>query len=127
MPRGAARARNERRDLLTPHVCRTVGGCARGIAPGTETALFQTWLKSRDEIGAILVPRERAARCRQVNKPLSRIAMVRLAWHQPTRDYMARRIGQSLSKRDVVRCFKRYVAREVYRALVRAVQLATAA
>ena len=28
----------------------------------------------------------------------------RLAWHQPTKDYMARRTGQGLSKKEVVRC-----------------------
>lgn len=64
---------------------------------------------------------------RQANSALWRIVMVRLAWHQPTKDYMARRTGEGLSKKDVVRCLKRYVAREVYSALVPAVELATAA
>ena len=46
------------------------------------------------------------------------MVMTRLAWHQPTKDYMARRTTEGMSKKEIVRCLKRYVAREVYRALV---------
>jgi transposase len=31
--------------------------------------------------------------------------------------YMRRRTGQGLSKKEIMRCLKRYVAREVYRVL----------
>ena len=48
--------------------------------------------------------------------------VVRLRWHQPTRDYLARRTTQGLSKKEIIRCLKRYVAREVFAAL----QLGTA-
>jgi transposase len=54
---------------------------------------------------------------RQANAALYRIVVVRLRWHQPTQDYMARRIKQGKSKREVIRCLKRYVAREVFAAL----------
>lgn len=54
---------------------------------------------------------------RIANGALWRIVMTRLASHQPTQDYMARRTAQGLSKREIVRCLKRYVAREVYRTL----------
>lgn len=36
-----------------------------------------------------------------------------MAHHQPTREYVARRTAQGLSKREIMRCLKRYVAREL--------------
>jgi hypothetical protein len=35
-----------------------------------------------------------------------------------TQEYVARRIAEGKSKREIIRCLKRYVAREVYRVLV---------
>ena len=55
---------------------------------------------------------------RQANAALHRVAMVRRRWHPPTMTYVARRTAERLSKRDILRCLKRFVAREVYRALV---------
>ena len=57
---------------------------------------------------------------RQANNALWRIVISRLAWHQPTKNYMARRTQEGMSKKEIIRCLKRYVAREVYRALVTA-------
>jgi transposase len=54
---------------------------------------------------------------RQANTALYRIVVVRLRWHQPTRDYLARRTREGLSKREIIRCLKRYIAREVFTAL----------
>ncbi|MEP0914312.1 IS110 family transposase [Leptolyngbya sp. GB1-A1] len=51
---------------------------------------------------------------RQANAALFRVVIVRMRWHQPTQDYVARRIAQGLSKREIIRCLKRYVAREIY-------------
>ncbi|MDQ1051560.1 hypothetical protein QFZ76_009796 [Streptomyces sp. V4I2] len=34
-----------------------------------------------------------------------------------TREYVARRTAQGLQKKDIIRCLKRYIAREVFRAL----------
>ena len=34
--------------------------------------------------------------------------------HQPTRDYVTRRTTEGLSKPEIMRCFKRYIARELY-------------
>lgn len=34
--------------------------------------------------------------------------------HQPTRDYVERRTAEGLSKREIIRCLKRYIAREVF-------------
>ena len=56
---------------------------------------------------------------RQANAALYRIVIVRMRWHEPTRAYVDRRTAEGLSKRDIIRCLKRYVAREVYRLLPR--------
>jgi transposase len=54
---------------------------------------------------------------RQANAALHRIVIVRLRWHQPTRDYMTRRLAQGKTKKEIIRCLKRYVAREVFAVL----------
>lgn len=54
---------------------------------------------------------------RQANHALWRIVQVRLTCHQPTKDYAARRRAEGKSQRFIVRCLKRYVAREIYRLL----------
>jgi len=51
---------------------------------------------------------------RQANSALWRIVLVRMRSHQPTRDYVTRRTAEGLAKRDIMRCLKRYVAREIY-------------
>ena len=37
--------------------------------------------------------------------------------HPPTRAYAERRTAEGQSKEEIIRCLKRYVAREVYRHL----------
>lgn len=54
---------------------------------------------------------------RQANAALYRIVVVRLRYCPRTRAYLARRTAQGLSKKDIIRCLKRYVAREIYTAL----------
>jgi transposase len=54
---------------------------------------------------------------RQANSALWRIALVRMRCHPPTRAYVERRTKQGLSKPDIMRCLKRYIAREVYQHL----------
>jgi transposase len=54
---------------------------------------------------------------RQANAALYRIVIVRLRWHQPTKDYTARRTAEGKSKKEIIRCLKRYVAREVFAVL----------
>ena len=55
---------------------------------------------------------------RTANAALHRIVLVRMSRrHQPTMDSIARRTAEGQSKRDIIRCLKRYVAREVYHAL----------
>ena len=50
--------------------------------------------------------------------------VVRMRVDERTRAYLARRASEGKSKREIIRCLKRYVAREVYRVLVPSVALA---
>ena len=54
---------------------------------------------------------------RQANAALYRIVLVRMRWHPPTVAYVERRQADGLSSRDIIRCLKRFVAREVYQLL----------
>ena len=54
---------------------------------------------------------------RQANSALWRIVIVRMNSHPATRAYAERRSKEGLSKKEIIRCLKRYVAREVYRQL----------
>lgn len=54
---------------------------------------------------------------RQANRALYTTVIVRLAHHQPSKDYMTRRREQGKAKRDIIRCLKRYVAREILTAI----------
>ncbi len=54
---------------------------------------------------------------RQLNRALHTIANSRMRHDKRTRDYVARRTEQGLSKRRIRRCLKRYIAREIYRHL----------
>jgi len=51
---------------------------------------------------------------RQANHALYRIVITRMSSHPPTRAYVDRRSKEGLSKKEIIRCLKRYVAREVY-------------
>lgn len=57
---------------------------------------------------------------RQANNALWRIVMTRLSHHEPrTIAYMQRRLEDGKSKPEIIRCLKRYVARETFQALLR--------
>jgi transposase len=57
---------------------------------------------------------------RHANNALWHIVFTRLGQHEPrTVAYMQRRLAQGRSKREIIRCLKRYVAREVFTALPR--------
>jgi transposase len=51
---------------------------------------------------------------RQANHALWQIVITRMSSHPPTRAYVARRSKDGLSTKEIIRCLKRYVAREVY-------------
>ena len=57
---------------------------------------------------------------RQLNRALPTIVMIRQRYHQTTRTYTTRRTAEGKSKWEIMRCLKRYIAREVYRVLVTA-------
>jgi transposase len=42
---------------------------------------------------------------------------MRMRRHEPTRDYIARRLAEGKTKNEIMRCVKRYIAREIYYAL----------
>jgi Sigma-70 region 2 len=48
------------------------------------------------------------------NHALWRIVFTRMGSHPPTQAYVERRLKEGLSKTEIIRCLKRYVAREVY-------------
>jgi transposase len=54
---------------------------------------------------------------RHANAALYRIVLTRLATDPRTRAYAERRTTEGKSKKEIIRCLKRYVAREVYAAL----------
>jgi transposase len=56
---------------------------------------------------------------RQANSALYIVTIVRLRHHEPTRAYVERRTNEGLSKREIIRCLKRYIAREIYANLPR--------
>ncbi len=56
---------------------------------------------------------------RAANSALYMVTLVRMRHHAPTRAYVERRTSEGLSKREIIRCLKRYIAREVYLALPR--------
>jgi transposase len=55
---------------------------------------------------------------RDANRALHMICMVRMGQDRRTREYVAKRTQEGKSKREIIRCLKRYVSREVYRVLV---------
>jgi transposase len=55
---------------------------------------------------------------RQANRALHTIALIRLRHDPRTRHYMQRRTHEGLSKRDILRCLKRYIAREIHTTLL---------
>lgn len=51
---------------------------------------------------------------RRANAALYRIALSRMRWDHRTQDYIRRRIAEGKTKREAIRCLKRYIARELY-------------
>jgi len=54
---------------------------------------------------------------RDANRCLHPICVVRMRHDGRTREYVARRAAEGESKREIMRCLKRYIAREIYRLL----------
>lgn len=56
---------------------------------------------------------------RNANAALYRIVLTRMSSHQETRRYVARRRDEGLSTSEIMRCLKRYVARQTFKHLPR--------
>lgn len=55
---------------------------------------------------------------RNANRTLHMIVVVRLRYCPRTRAYLERRVAEGRTKREAMRCLKRYLARELYRTLL---------
>ncbi|WP_439381936.1 IS110 family transposase [Amycolatopsis lexingtonensis] len=51
---------------------------------------------------------------RQANAALYRVVLSRLRWDPRTRAYLERRTAEGRTKKEIIRCLKRYIARELY-------------
>ena len=51
---------------------------------------------------------------RQANAALYRAVIVRMQYHQPTKDYVARATAEGKTKAEIIRCLKRFLAREIW-------------
>ncbi|MFF3158474.1 IS110 family transposase [Streptomyces sp. NPDC057910] len=107
---------------------------AAGIGPRSAAVLLITMGDNVDRLrgeasfaalcGASPVEYSSGGRChrrlnrggdRQANAALYRIVLTRLRWDARTQAYYERRVTEGKTRREIIRCLKRYVAREVYR------------
>jgi transposase len=105
-----------------------------GIGPDTAVALLITVGDNPERLGSEasfaalcgVSPVERSSGCRQfrrlnrggdrqANAALHRIVFTRLRVDPRTKSYFERRIKEGKTRREIIRCLKRYVAREVFR------------
>jgi transposase len=56
---------------------------------------------------------------RQANAALYRVAIVRMRNHPPTLAYVSKRKKDGKSNREIIRCLKRYIVREIFAHLCR--------
>lgn len=64
---------------------------------------------------------------RGANNALHTVALVRMRYDDRTRAYVLRRTAEGLSKKDIMRCLKRAIAREIYHEITRPQQARIAA
>jgi transposase len=62
---------------------------------------------------------------RDANRALHMVCVVRMGSDRRTKAYVARRLAEGKSKWEIMRCLKRYIAREVYRVLLSSVAVRT--
>lgn len=51
---------------------------------------------------------------RQANAALYRTVIVRMRFHEPTIAYVERRMAEGRTKAEIIRCLKRFLAREIW-------------
>ena len=54
---------------------------------------------------------------RRANRALYQIAVTRMSYDQRTKDHVEKRMRDGKSKKEIIRCLKRHIVREVFRAL----------
>jgi transposase len=54
---------------------------------------------------------------RQADYALYILAVTRMAWDSRTRPYVAKRQADGKTTKEIIRCLKRHIAREIYRLL----------
>lgn len=52
---------------------------------------------------------------RQANSALYTITIARLRWDKRSQRYIQRRVAEGKTRREAIRCLKRYICREIYR------------
>lgn len=55
---------------------------------------------------------------RRANNALHTIVLVRMRHHAATRAYVTRRLAEDKTRPEIMRCLKRFVAREIYQAII---------
>lgn len=113
--------------LLAMYCCGPVSAAALAVAAGENPGRLGSEASFAMLCGAAPIPassgktggRVRLNRGgdRRANSALHSIVVRRARYDPETRDYIDRRMGQGLSRAEALRCLKRYVAREAYRAL----------
>lgn len=63
---------------------------------------------------------------RQANAALYRVVIVRMRYHRATIDYVRKRTAEGKGKMEIIRCLKRFVAREIFGYLCRGSKTAAA-
>jgi transposase len=56
---------------------------------------------------------------RRANSALYTITLTRLRWNPATRAYLQRRLTEGKTRREAIRCLKRYIARELYQLITK--------
>ena len=85
-----------------------------GVGPDTAATLLVTAGSNPERLHSEAAF---AALCGVSPRVLEHGVAIRLRYDPRTKAYMCRRTGEGMSKTEVIRCLKRYVAREVFSAL----------
>lgn len=109
--------------LLSADGCGPISGAVLAVAAGdnpdrmkSEASFAALCGVSPVEASSGKVARHRLNRGgnRQANCAIHRIVVSRMATDEKTREYVAKRTREGKTKREIMRCLKRYVAREMY-------------
>jgi hypothetical protein len=105
-------------------VCRRHGGSAPQVRAAANRRLAAMALPAVGRLGHFAfdeITRHRLSRGgdRAANNALHRIALVRMSAHPQTRGYVQRQPANGRTNKEILRLFKRAIAREIFRLLAR--------